>query len=211
MSGDKLKTDKADKIWFKLNLDPAFKKDLTRLRAYYTKAKSSDLAGYYFRRELMLEKHGVLPSQRLRNLCDKAVLGKADKELGEHLPFVLQTPSEGELNKRKRAFVKLWIYDGVTRDETIAYIKKRWAFIGRLLATQGQIPAKGVREVRSKKLIQAVLKLDKLSTIELRRRSGMRRGYRYQHIRKLIEKQHPSTSADSVRGIITRYGSHNQA
>lgn len=204
MSGDKVsKTDKAAEIWYRLLLDEVFKQDLEQLR------KHKNEPAYYFGQQILFEKYRVLPTQRLLNICDQYIFSKKyTKVLGNHLPARLQTPSEDELKKSKRAFVKLWIYDGVTREEILDYIKKNWKKIGIILKVQDLPKIKRVRRVENKKLIELVLKLNKLPTGELRRLTGEnnRKGvYRENLIKHLVKKENYSTSFETIKGIVTRF------
>lgn len=205
MSGDKVqKTDKASELWFRLFLNADFKKELYKLR------KKKDSFAYYFQQDSLFRKYKILPTQRLRNICDQYIFGRKNAKIaGDYLPVRVQTPSESELQESKKAFLKLWIYDGVSRDEIIEYIKKKWRMIEQLLRFQNMPRVKRVRKIRNKKLIELVLKVNKLSTKELRRRcvgmNGYMTMYREDLIRHLIAQKEYHVSVETIKGIIVRY------
>src|SRR3989344_5843804 len=147
MSGDKVsKTDKASEIWYRLLLGDQFKKDLEQLKKY------KDELTYYFRQHFLFEKYEILPTQRLMNLCDQHIFGKKAEKLGDHFPIRIQTPSDEELKQSRKALIKLLIYDGVTRDEILDYIKKNWKNIRVLLRSQNLPKIKRIRKIGKKKL-----------------------------------------------------------
>jgi hypothetical protein len=129
-----------------------------------------------------------------------------------HLPGLLQTSSENELEKSKRAFVKLWIYDGVTRDEVVDYVKKRWRKIQTILRGQDVPRIKRVRKIENKKCNELILKFNKLSTKELRRRTGehsTRGVYRETMIRRLLKGEGCDVTIEAIKGVIARFRKRN--
>ena len=214
MSGDKTKSDKASEIWFRLLLNESFKSDIRMLKNWLKKSGSIIIPEYYFRQDLLLRKYKIIPSNRLRNLFDRYVLKQKIKSLGFHDPIRLQTPSDKELQSSQRAFIKLWIYDGVTRDEIIDYLKREWKKIQSFLKIQEMPKIKRVRMIKNKQLINLILKLNKLTTQELRKRTNehSKHGvYRETLIARLIPKRFGNPSIESIKMIIARYGNKRNA
>jgi len=154
MSGEKLKTDKATEIWYRLLLSDKFRGELEQLKKH-----KNDIE-YYFRQYALFEKYEVKPTQRLLNLCDYYFGKKSAGKLGDHFPVRIQTPSEDELKKSKRAFIKLWIYDGTSRDEILDYVKKNWQNFQSLFRLQNMPKIKGIRKITNKDQNRLILQLN---------------------------------------------------
>ena len=207
MSEEK-KTDKATEILFKLSLKDDFKEDIIKIKKY-VKSENFDEIKYRFWREQILEKNNLSVSPRLREVFDKQISLKTDSDkISWDFSFKLQTPSEEELKKIKRAFVKLWIIDGVSRDETIDYIKKNWKNIKLLHQTQNIPKVKRIRKIENKKEIKLIAKFSKFSIKELLKMAGAegeKKQYREILISRLLEKEGFSMSPESIRVMINKY------
>ena len=148
MSGGKyLKTNKAEELWDKLLLSDRFKSELLEIRKSFG-GENKETPELLFRIIFLLKDYGVTPTTDLRNLCLAYLLGKdvEYKMLGD-FPIRLQSPSPEELKSEGRAFLKLWVYDGVSRDEVIDYIKKNWRMIKKVIEIQDIQKVKRVRPI----------------------------------------------------------------
>lgn len=199
MSGDNKKTDKAAEIWYQLNQKDNFKRDLEGLREYL-----SDFPVYSIRKDFLIKKYRVIPTQRLRWLVDQYFKVETE-ELEGHFPFTLQEPSESELREHGRAFVKLWVSEGITRDETIEYIKKKWRFIKSCMKLQNMPLVERIRKIENKKAKELVFELNRLSIRELRLLAGgTTKVSREILIKRLIKEKGYSMSPDAIKGLISR-------
>jgi len=201
MSGEKLKTDKAEEIWYRLFLSEKFRGDLEKLKKYKNNIE------YYFKQYTLFEKYEVKPTQRLLNLCDYYFGKKSAGKLGDHFPVRIQTPSEDELKKSKRAFIKLWIYDGTTREEILNHIKKNWQNFQSLFRLQNMPKIKGTRMITNKDKNRLILHLNKLSTLELWNKLGERpqkKIYKEMLIREILETEGYVTTFEAIKGVISR-------
>lgn len=210
MSGEEIsKTDKASEIWYRLLLDEKFKNDLAQLKEY-----KNELA-YYFRQHLLFQKYGILTTQRLLNLCDRYVFGKMSAEnLGDHFPIRLQTPSTDELKQSGRAFVKLWVYEGVSREEILNFVKKNWKKLQIILESQGLPKSKRVKTIKNKKQTELILQYNKLSTKQLLERAaddGEKSQYREILIGRLLKKDGYKMSPESIKRVISRFNKEHKS
>src|SRR3989344_1400078 len=211
MSGDKkIKTTKAEEIWYRLLLNDSFKKKLNLIKKFIL-FKPKKIIEYQFKKYALLEEY-TKPFTKLLNLFDKYVFGKETQDKGLNcfqpdFPITLQTPSEEELKQSKRSFVKLWIYDGVSRDETIDYIKKNWQNIQTLIKIQGVKTIKRIRRIKDRKRSELILKYNRLSTkklFEMAKKERETKQYREILISRLMEEKGYAVTEEIVKGVISR-------
>jgi hypothetical protein len=142
----------------------------------------------------------------LRNLFDQYVFGKKIKELGNHFTIRLQEPSAEELKQSKRAFLKLWIYDGVSREEILNYIKKNWKIIKILIKSDHAPKIKRFRKITNKKQNELIIKYNKLSIEKLRTLAAEKKKgvYREILISRLLKKEGFEMTFEAIKMVISR-------
>ncbi len=209
MSGEKKNTDKAQEIFDSLLFNDDFKQDLEGLKKHTHKYNKDHLTDYLFRQYHLLEKYNVIPTQRLQNIIYKYVFKReALGGLGDYFPVRLQAPSEEELEKTNRAFLKLWLYDGVTEKEFLAYVKKQWKVFKILLESQSMPKVKRIRKIENKEQINFVRKYCKMPIKELRQTIGNKNNVGVRRevlISRLAQEEGYSVTIDSTKGMINRY------
>lgn len=215
MSGDKKqKTSKAEEIFYRLSLNSEFKKEVNNLKRFITSNTddSDKLLEYQLKRHFLIKKY-TIPFPKLSDVFDKHVLGKEIKYKDvdylptSDFPITVQTPSDKELQESKRAFIKLWVYDSVSRDEILDYVKKNWRSIQIFLKIQGVKRVARIRKIKEKKRNVLILKYNKLSTkklLEIARVDKEKKQYREILIRRLVEKKGYSLTPEIVKGVVFR-------
>jgi hypothetical protein len=206
MKGDKkTKTDKGEEIWFRLQYNERFKNDTLTLRNEHLVKLEPN---YFFQREALLKKYGVMPTPRINDIFDAFVFGVAEDTKKRHYPVRLQTPSLEEIEESKRVFIKLWIFDGVTCEEVCDYVQKNWKMIKFLLTADGVQKIKRVRKIKNKKKTSRILELDKLSIKELRLLCGEVSShgvYREILIQRILRNEGQTASSDAIKMVISRF------
>ncbi|MFA6077354.1 MAG: hypothetical protein WC735_04765 [Candidatus Paceibacterota bacterium] len=203
--GKKIKTDKAEEIWFRLQYNECFKNDVLKLQNEYSKKLEPR---YFFQREALLKKYGVMPTPRINDIFDAFVFGVTEDTKKRYYPVRLQTPSPEEIEESKRMFVKLWIFDGVSCEELCDYVQKNWKKIRALLAAEGMPKIQRVRKIKNKEKTSRILELDKLSTKEIRSLCGEdspRGVYREILIQRILHHEGQTASSDAIKMVISRF------
>lgn len=204
MSSDKVsRTNKSEEVWYRLLLNDDFSKELKKLLPLEEKPE------FYIHADVLFKKYKTPLTPALIKIMRRHLFNNdTEIELGNDVPVRLQTPSEEELKNSDRAFLKLWIYDGVSRDEVLNYVKRNWSKIKFLHSIQDTPKVKRIRITENKKQNELVLKYNKLSTKKLMSMSGTtneKSQYREILIQRLLKKDGFIMSTDAIKSIISRF------
>ncbi len=217
MRGGKTKTDKSKEIIYRLSHIDDFNKAVKEGKKKYL-TRDYGNPQYIFWREQLLQDYGYFPTNRLRKLFDSYLnTGKIEKNSTENDTYIpIEYLSDEEIEKTNRGFIKIRLYDGVSRDDFIDYIKDNWNMLMKLIKLEGKPKVKRINAVINKNKIDLILSLNKLSTDKLSKKLNNPKEKLSRDLliaRILKEQNFPNTSPESINKIISQYGKQkpNQA
>lgn len=221
MYGDKKsKTiDKGEEVFYRFSLRPAFNHDLVELRKKYKIPsggftdqnyietwlrkfdKAFDRVEYYLDTAKFLSKHKLPLTRASSDLLDEHLLSNNKiKFRPSSLDFccIVEPPGKEETDNFSISpqFVRIRIYPDASISDVVAYVKKNWWSIRKLLGSR-----KRIRKTLYKEVYAEIFELSQKSREEL----GLRRGdYRDVKISQMIkEKYGLNFSPEYIRKIIS--------